>query len=975
MALCITACTFFSCSDGDEKDTDDTTDIVGADTSDIPDIPDNPDNGGEVVKGPVPDVPTGENTVVVSSAELLAMIKDGSIAKNGDYAVTDGEYLTFTAKDNNKTYDLKNALIRIGVRTGEIGIDFGTAKGVTLQNGKIAVYGGTAIGASKSRSCVVKKVNVTGNAEAGINVGGRLTEVNGCTVLPDEGGVISEAIVGTGTDGSVTNCNIEGVKKGIVDRSENGLVVENNKLKNCDVGVSSEAPSSVIWYNNIDNCKCGVSAEFDKSELAATLSNGYNVMAAQNVITKCDTSISFVNVSNGVVLLNKATKISVSGGTNMYVNENDVSDGTLVLKDNDYIIANENKYKTLDKDGNTNTNGDDLTNLDARVTTGVNEALLPHINTEQFTSMSRQSKVRSLDAEFRLDEYIKDEIGKTKVVIIPPGAYTSAELTLSGLDSVKIYAYGVISEIGISQWNSEYTFKNCTNCELKGIFISTSMYTSTQGTVISAGTGTNGWKIKFITDPGYRENFGDGSCFGATAVGFYYTNGNTIPETDFSYAYENGTAKSYDKSTGINTLDHIRNSNIKVGDRVAFRTDFGGGAVSISGGSNMLIEDVTVFSVSGFASTNSNCDIAPTYHRYAVVSGPAPVLDSSKTYNEIFDDMLWTDDYGRLRSSVPMLTSCDATHSSGSRTGIQIISCLFENIGDDAGNIGAHYGLASSFDASTKTLTYTTCDVNGYNLLPNDFRVGDDLIMYDWDGKLVYTGKITKATQSLGNDMYSVKVEGDMTLPSDIRVVVQNLSASERGFLIDNVKVNNATCNAFRIKAPGGTVKNCTFNRISKGGLNFIPEYQGWPEVGFAMNVDVLNNVFNETGYTSRNANAATDSTWCAPICIRFSLNNDKADKMTDTDYLRHQNIKISGNVFSNRYCPYAISAGCVNGLEIRANTFTARKDNATDTQKPILIFGGNNITVSDNAYPTGMTSFIDYRNGSGSASVGGNNA
>ena len=91
------------------------TGTVGADTSKIPEIPTVPDTD---VTGEIPDVPVGDKTVAVSSADLMKLIENGTIAENGDYAVTDGAGLAFTRSHHGREYDLRGALIRLGVRDG-----------------------------------------------------------------------------------------------------------------------------------------------------------------------------------------------------------------------------------------------------------------------------------------------------------------------------------------------------------------------------------------------------------------------------------------------------------------------------------------------------------------------------------------------------------------------------------------------------------------------------------------------------------------------------------------------------------------------------------------------------------------------------------------------------------------------------------------------------------------------------------------
>lgn len=932
--------------------------ITGADTSGIPEIPTSGRND------PVQDVPSVEGSTQIAAADLLALIREGKLTKNGDYTVSDGAYLVFDSSDRSKTYDLNGAIIRIGTRSGEAGIQLNKARALTLKNGKVAVHGGAAISLTGSVNCTLTAIHVTGNGEAGFLVAGRANTVDGCTVSPLSGGALAEGIVALGEDITVTNCNLQAVTKGIVDRSENGALIENNLLTNCATGISAECPDSVIWYNTVTGGTCGILAQFDKAELSAGMGDGYNILAAQNVVTGAACSLRFAGTANSVVLLNRLETAVVENGVNVYVNENQVS-GTLTLTGCNYIIVTGNTYQTLTQSNNENVNGDTLTDLNRRLATGANEELLPHINTEQFVGMERKAAVRAEDGE-NLSDYLKKQIRSNQVLIIPPGAYGASCITVSNISDCTVYAYGVLNEIGYSKSESAFHFVNCTDLTVKGLFISAMIYAHTQGTVVSMSSVSK--RFQFIADPGYQADYSNGSNFG-NAAGYYYKNGNLYGECDFRYE-----TKSYDSETGKNTINGatLNFANLAVGDRVAFRSGYGGGGIHCEGCSEMLFEDLTIFTCSGFALSDTNSDIAPTLHRYAVAAGPAPVLDASKDYSA-FADLLWTDSYGRLRSAEPINTSCDATHCTNARVGLQMISCLLERMHDDGSNINAYYGLASGFNASTNTLTYTTCDVNTYKLLPADFRVGDTVMLYTMSGKLVGKVKVKTATEDLGGKQYAIGLESGITLPTNEQVVVQNLSASGGGFTVDNVMIRDASANGLRLKASSGTVKNCTFERVSKGGIVCNLEYWLWPEVGYTMDLKIQNNVFHQTGNTSRGADAASDTTWCSPISVRFSVayqaSNWSNNFSPNAEVCLHENIEISGNVITERFCPYAIGISGVKQLYIFDNVIGARygQTDASDTQAPIVLFGGRDIVIARNQIPAAATAPVDYQGGNGS--------
>ena len=923
------------------------------------------DNKGE--RGEVPMITFGENTIVITADELLAKIRSGSLMPTDDYAVTEGEPVLFgNSTDRGKTYDLNGATLRLAVRSGEYGIDLGSAREMTIKGGTIIAYGGMGIGSKTARNCTLSGVSVTGACDAGISIGGKNNTVKDCKVTTETEAGIENGIVATGENITVINCEVVGAKQGITDNSTNGAVAEENTVKNCQIGITTNVPNSVIWYNTVTGGTVGIEAAFEKSEISAAMSAGYNVMAAKNEISGSEISIHFKNVSNGVVLLNSAENINVEGCTNAYVVKNQISD-RLTLTDNNYLIANENDYSRVSRSGNKNVNGDNLTDLSKRSESGVNEDLLPHINVEQFVGMERKSYVRSTLGEKSIKDYIEQyaKQGKSEI-IIPPGAYGYTGIVLEGANDITIYGYGVLAELGSAGHSNAFSFTNCKRCTVNGIFISASVYAHTQGTILSSGGGT----VKFVADPGYRENFADSGYFSTTAPAFHYTDGRMYPNRDFTY-----TSKTYDLNSNVNTLSGVRNTtSIKSGDRISLRADRNSSGLSFYTCSEMIANDVTVFSVAHFAERDSDCDIAPVLNRFAVKAGPAPILTGTESDYAGFEDILWRDSYGRLRSAEPLLTSCDATHSINERTGIQIINSLFERLGDDAGNINGTYGLVASFDSSTMTLTYQPGNVNGYHELPAAFRTGDGIALYTYASQQVYVGKTVSATVDNGDGTYSVKLDGTFTMP-DGDVVVQNLSGSGSGFLIDNVLVSEVGCNGFRIKAPNGVIKNSTFQKVSKGCINCIPEYQGWPECGFITEgLKIQNNIFDTTGLNNtnqslENGDFLADTVVCTAILIRSKLLGQEPgepDFQSDKSYLMHRNIEISGNVFTNRWGRYSICMGSVDGVTITGNRFGDSLKDAYDNRSPIILLGGNNVQLKGNEYASGVSNAYEiYEKGS----------
>lgn len=953
-----------------------TPDITGADDTAVPEIP---------------DVPGKENATMITSKELLTLIRTGGLTENGDYAVTDGEGIVFDSDDNGKTYDLGGAHIRVGIPQGKAAIGVKRVKGLTLTNGHLSVYGGTAIDTTTARSITLSALHISGDAEYAFVLGGKEVTLSSSTVCPDTDGRIETAVNAAGDVVMITDCNLQKATVGVCCNATEWMIAENNLLTDCETAFDLKAHDSTVWYNTVTGGKTGVRAVFAKGEISAAMGEGYNLLVAQNKFSGAETSVQFEGISNSVILLNELENATVKNGVNVYVNENKIS-GKLELSGNNYMIANENKG-TVNATGNENFNGNNVTDLSKREKVGVNEELLPHLNAEQFVGMKRKTEMRTAGkTSANLYAYLQEQWAEKEYAIVPPGAYFNAPMKFSDLSDKTVYAYGVLNEQVQSKDHALY-FEHCANVTIKGLFIGNAIYPHTQGTVVT----NNQTKkvLEFRPDPGYLADFSNIDNFGSKAQGFIFREGLLYPYMDFFYE-----SKSYSTTTNLNTLEDCSAWPYALaGDRVAMRNGSGATGIRMEYCTKMKIEDVTVNSNSGFAEADTNNDVAPVLHRFALSAGPAPVLDGSQSYAG-YEDILWTDTYGRLRSAKPLNTSCDATHSTNARVGVQMISGRFELMNDDGGNINAFYGMAESYDPATKTLTYATCNVNWYTLLPSDFRVGDTVQLYTINGKFVGQTTVTSATvkvkdsENVKECRYEIKLAEDITLPEgtvvsekDVKytsrderdhiVAVQNLSASGSGFLLDNMLVHNSDSYGCRIKATGGTIRNCTFDHVTKGGLSLVPEFESWPECGYARNINILNNEFIGLGNNSTINESLDARGYHLPILIRFTGYDDSdktfvnGNNSGSADRCLHRNIVIDGNVFEGSFSKYDISLSSVMGLRITNNTFLDADANSRRTEggSPILLFSGNDVTIEGNTFPDGVTNPVENRGSSNGVS------
>ena len=196
--------------------------------------------------------------------------------------------------------------------------------------------------------------------------------------------------------------------------------------------------------------------------------NATNCLIAQNDISG---NITAKNTYNSVILLNKAQNITAESNINLYVVENTLS-GTLTLNSNNYLLADENTSAETIYKNNENFNGDDLTDVDARLDHGADLDLLPHANKELFVGMPRRNAVNANDTDGTepVNAYITAR-ANGGTIIVPPGAYSApapVKLEASASGST-IYAYGAFMEM--LPYGNSFVITNGKNITVKGLVI------------------------------------------------------------------------------------------------------------------------------------------------------------------------------------------------------------------------------------------------------------------------------------------------------------------------------------------------------------------------------------------------------------------------------------------------------------------------------------------------------------------------
>ena len=174
---------------------------------------------------------------------------------------------------------------------------------------------------------------------------------------------------------------------GITSTGE-GLYVRNCRLEGTGTGISATGKETEIRGVSVKTDRDGICVEMRGEEVVNSIVTLSTLRGAQR-------SVVIGSAFNTVVVRNSLISVHVSGGKNVYVCDNEMG-GRLFGENNNYFLADNNIYPADGLDhravmaGCENVNGDTLTDVNARLEVGANEALLPHVNKDQFLTMERR---------------------------------------------------------------------------------------------------------------------------------------------------------------------------------------------------------------------------------------------------------------------------------------------------------------------------------------------------------------------------------------------------------------------------------------------------------------------------------------------------------------------------------------------------------------------------------------------------------
>ena len=927
---------------------------------------------GASVFVPVPTATYDECTSTGVPAAVFARMALNKMSATSVFRAEGGAPKITGDNAQNTTYDGQGGAILVAE-----GITFTEAKELTVKNmiivGHLTVEGEDIV----FENCkIVGTVSVNGSANGVV--------FRDCRVEGD--------FAVAGNEVTILNSYIKFTENG-VKATGNGLTVQNCRLEGTGTAVSINGEDCAVKYSTIALSEKDTGISFEKGTV-----NGFAVM---NVITGAQKSVVANEAFNTVAVRNSMISAYGAGCINLYICDNELG-GRVVVENNNYLLCDGNKYPSDGLDhtavqaNNQNTNGDTLTDVDARLDAGADENLLPHVNKEQFVGMERKMTVRDTEnSSSTLYGYLAQKANETDLVFVAPGAYVCEEsLTLQSTDTYTIYAYGVYAERPAAKdannLATHLTLKNTKDITVKGITFGYAEQSSGQVHVLEKMLGN---RVRVVTGAGLKNDFvGTNDNFFADGTTFYLH--RFSQEQD--YVYRDAHARSVEKKsdgTMVILLDPEVYELVEPGDVFTCRLADGNSSVAIRSTTGTFLKDLTVYGTSGGLCFWEETNLGPvTYYRVADLSRSGDIIDKPtyEKYEELeaaytVDLGISIDQEGRYRGPRAYISSVDATHVYGCVVGSQIISCRFEDMCDDGTNQKSrHSRLADiTIEGDIAIITYKgnyPVSKVSRNESPKadrfceDFLAGERVFIYTTDGQRICDAEALTPTVIVGNYPSSyndttvqyrrVTVKAsevniaplsayDLTDDSPTetgKVLVDNRTRASNGFLIDNTLIKNTRSRGLLLKSSFGTVKNCTFRNNAKCGIAVIFEVF-WGESSVSENVVIEKNLFDNTSYST----AAQSKYRHAPLVIA-GLGGQKVEE----DYLLYRNIDVIGNKFVNRNIhvnTYAVYLQAVMDVEIVGNDFgEAADENDGYFSTAVYMSGARDILIEMNTYSSYAT-------------------
>ena len=922
-----------------------------------------------------------DSVMDLTASELEAQIREG-LEANAVYRVSDGNTVTIT-----DGFDGNGAAIIVPA-----GITFDSMDNTTVSN----VIMLSSVSISNSSQVTFSEVDIQSESNA-ISVAENCADItlDNCRIIA------AKTAFETLSDQTVIkNSYIKGSNGVVLNASEN--TVYNSHIISDDDAIYSCGSDNALNNNTILTSTNG--------EGIVIASESLNSLLSYNVVSGTEVSLNIQDATNTVVLFNSFYTAIAENNVNLYIVKNSIG-GALELSYNNYLLCDANAYADNESDhtlvslGNENTNGDTLMDVTARNQVGAKEELLPHTNKDLFLEMERKDIVKDVaGTSLDLHTYIEENAKSNGIVIIPPGAYRTAQAdTLilgEAMSNTDIYAFGVYNEHGFIT-NEEYltnpnrnnyliSISGAENISIHGMTLAYNYQSLGQAHILQKMDNN---QILIVPAAGFDLEAGWGLSNSGIFRGSFYAchKGDSTPwfETETSYTYVQTNA---DKTIVIEVTEDVYNK-LGVGDILCCRmAGDNQRTIEIKNAEKILFKDCVIHGYSAaIACIVSGRSYEVKYER--VHNCPkSPAIIDEETYDLYksfeanypgVDFEMYKDEEDRYRGTQPRFCSVDATHITSGQ-GLDIESCLFEQMCDDGSNqhgtSSRLYGIKDNGDGKTATVyikgnvtqiyhnLYASGTNHVMNMTPGTYLEGDNIFIYTPGGEIVCDATCLTNSKSeshlseiynLGKMTYYIHVvsvtvpiesvnfaalEGfdlkDNHFRIDNKIIVDNISYVSGNFTVDNYMIRNSWSRGVLTKTVGATVKYSTFRHIKSAGILAHCEPE-WGESTIPRNITVEYCLFDETGHVGES--------WDDPKNAPFYISGLSTYGEANIDRIVANNIKINGCHFLNYGHQYGICIDGAHSITITNNIFDPLT--TSDPGHFVNIKTAVNVELSGNQY------------------------
>ena len=301
----------------------------------------------------------------------------------------------------------------------------------------------------------------------------------------------------------------------------------------------------------------------------------------------------------------------------------------------------------------------------------------------------------------------------------------------------------------------------------------------------------------------------------------------------------------------------------------------------------------------------------------------------------ILDQFNVTPSNGRMVS-----TSADATHFVGCRGKVELRNCIFNNQLDDATNVhGTYQEVVDVLDEYSLGVRMGHSQQKGFQIGVNGDHIG---VVRLEDSFYPYHNLTIKDVQKI-NGRYQI-ITFNEKLPTEIHSgdLIENLDGYPE-LLIENCTVSNNRARGLLISNPKKTIIRNNFFSTEMEAILLPVESGYWFESGNAGNVEITNNVFQDSNHSGYHRGI-----------IRFVTDDDNEN-------IAFSNIVIKDNTF-NQFDNLILEIANTDGLDFSNNTIT---NSGTFPQlfpedPAIRIKSSKNISITTNTYKGKAKKILD---------------